>query len=266
MLRNYHSHTQFCDGKATMEEFVIQAINLGFEQWGISPHSPLPMLKHAPWAIKEENVNDYLLEANRLKQRYSDQIQILIGMEIDYIDDSYNPSTEYFQNLPLDFRIGSVHMLKSPLTGDLLDIDCDVQKFKKTLDYHFNGSLQRIVTAYYQAMTNLVLAGGFDFIGHSDKISSNTSVLSSKITEKVWYKALVEDFLQLCANRNAILEINTKAYGSKGCFFPDEKHFARMAELGIKVVINSDTHRLENMTTGLLEAKKLYKGEVLTLK
>lgn len=265
MFTNYHSHTQFCDGKASIEEFIIKAIELGFSQWGVSPHSPLPMLKHAPWAIKQEEVQTYLNEVNRLKERYSDKIQILAGMEIDYLDESYNPSTEYFQNLPLDFRIGSVHLLKSPVTGEFIDIDCDITKFQKGVDYHFNGSLQRIVTAYYEAMTELVNKGGFDFLGHSDKISSNASTLSSKITQKDWYKSLVEDFLQLSAKKNVVMEINTKAYEVKGCFFPDAKYFGRMAELGIKTVINSDTHRLEMLTTGLREARGLYSGEIITL-
>jgi len=41
-LTNFHSHCDFCDGKAPMEEFVTNAIEMGFTAYGISSHSPLP--------------------------------------------------------------------------------------------------------------------------------------------------------------------------------------------------------------------------------
>lgn len=264
-MTNYHSHTQFCDGKATMEEFVMQAIADGFSVWGISPHSPLPMLKWAPWAISEDDVENYLKEAARLKSKYEGKIRILTGMEVDYIDESYNPSSPYFQELPLDFRIGSVHLLKSPVTGELIDVDCPAEEFKRKVDGHFAGSLQKVAEAYYRAQRELVEAGGYDFVGHSDKISSNLTLLSSKICEKPWYRDLVEEFLQLAARRGAVLEINTKGWERKGVFFPDKRYFERMAELDIPVVINSDAHRAEWIKVGLSEARKLWRGRIFSL-
>lgn len=265
MLKNYHSHSQFCDAKATIEQFVEAAIAMGFQSWGVSPHSPLPMLSRAPWAMSTSQVDTYISHCQELKAKYRGSIELLVGMEIDYIGSDYNPNSPYFQNLPLDFRIGSVHMLRSPRTGELVDIDCGVEQFSKAVDYHFAGSLQKVVCAYYEAMTAMVETGGFDFVGHTDKISSNTSVLSSKITSKEWYKALVDDFFVLCASRGVVLEINTKAYLSKQLFFPDVSHFDRMAELGIKVVINSDAHYVDRIAVGLLEARALWKGEVVSL-
>ena len=38
---NFHSHTQFCDGRAPMETMVNAAIGEGFRHWGFSPHSPI---------------------------------------------------------------------------------------------------------------------------------------------------------------------------------------------------------------------------------
>lgn len=265
MLTNYHSHTQFCDGKATMEEFVVEAIRCGFSAWGISPHSPLPMLERAPWALQEDEVGNYIGEAERLKREYGGEIRILTGMEIDYIDEEYNPSTKYFQELPLDFRIGSIHLLRSETTGELVDIDCPVEEFVKKMDYHFRGSTQRIAHAYYRAQRAMVTTGGFTFVGHSDKISSNLSLLSSRITEKSWYKDLVEEYLELCAARGVVLEINTKVLVRKGLFFPDKRYFSRMAELGIPVIINSDAHRLSDIAVGLREARSLYSGEIIEL-
>lgn len=265
MLTNYHSHTEFCDGKATMEEFVVEAIRCGFSAWGISPHSPAPMLERAEWALDVDAVPLYIERANQLKEKYADKIRVLVGMEIDYMNEEFNPSAVYFQSMPLDFRIGSIHMLRSLETGKLIDIDCPVDDFRRKMDYHFRGSIQLMAKCYYEAQKAMVMAGGMTFIGHSDKISSNLGILSSKVSDKPWYKDLVEEYLVLCAERGMVLEINTKMLNRRGVYFPDKRYFERMAELHIPVVINSDAHRLEGISVGLSEARELYKGEIIEL-
>ena len=39
MLYNYHTHTNYCDGKNTAEEIVKKAIELGLSELGFSGHS-----------------------------------------------------------------------------------------------------------------------------------------------------------------------------------------------------------------------------------
>ena len=41
---NYHSHCDFCDGKASMEEYIKAAIGAGFSAYGVSSHAPLPFV------------------------------------------------------------------------------------------------------------------------------------------------------------------------------------------------------------------------------
>ena len=41
-LYNFHTHTQFCDGHACMEDFVTAAIATHFSHLGFTPHSPIP--------------------------------------------------------------------------------------------------------------------------------------------------------------------------------------------------------------------------------
>lgn len=42
-LYNFHSHTQFCDGRFPMADFVVAAVDGGFTHYGFSPHSPVPI-------------------------------------------------------------------------------------------------------------------------------------------------------------------------------------------------------------------------------
>ncbi|MEG0467235.1 MAG: histidinol-phosphatase [Mucinivorans sp.] len=251
-LTNYHSHSLFCDGKASIEDFVRQAISLGFSAYGVSAHSPLPF--DAPWVIAWDRVDEYIAQIRDLGVKYSSQIELLAGMEIDYLDETYNASTPYFQGLDLDYRIGSVHFVRSDRDGSFVDIDCPPSDFARAVDYHFAGSLERVVRAYYNAKFAMVEAGGFDFLGHADKISMNATSLSSHIMDKQWYRDLVDEFFVFCASRSIRLEINTKAWEIKGVFFPDERYFGRLADLGVAVVVNSDAHRTERISVGLAEA------------
>lgn len=38
-LKNFHTHTTYCDGKNTTEEMILAAINQGFTALGFSGHS-----------------------------------------------------------------------------------------------------------------------------------------------------------------------------------------------------------------------------------
>ena len=63
-LYNFHSHTQFCDGRAVMEDFVKAAVELGFTDYGFSPHSPIPFA--SPCNMSHEAVKEYIAEFHRL--------------------------------------------------------------------------------------------------------------------------------------------------------------------------------------------------------
>lgn len=38
-LKNFHTHTTYCDGKNTAEEMILAAVNQGFTALGFSGHS-----------------------------------------------------------------------------------------------------------------------------------------------------------------------------------------------------------------------------------
>ena len=74
-LSNYHSHCTFCDGRSIPEDFVRFAITHGFRAYGFSSHSPLPF--ETFWNMSKDDMPEYLQEINRLKQKYSDQLDEL---------------------------------------------------------------------------------------------------------------------------------------------------------------------------------------------
>lgn len=238
-LTNYHSHSSFCDGKAPMEEFIQSAIHAGFSSYGVSSHAPLPF--ETRWTLKAEAVPDYLAELNRLKKQYAGQIELYAGMEIDYLNDQQNPANDYFQKLPLDYRIGSVHLVYAP-DGTIVDTDTNHENFANLLSTHFKNDLKGLVNAYFQASMRMIELGGIDFVGHSDKVSYNTTLCDASLTQTDWYKKKLTEYFTLIAEKGTMMEINTKAFASKGCFFPNTTHWELIKKLGIPVLVNSDAH------------------------
>lgn len=256
-LTNYHSHTSFCDGHAPMEEFVIEAIHQGFASYGISSHAPLPFPTR--WTMNKEEVSAYFEAFYRLKKKYQGEIDLYIGMEIDYLDEQSNPSIDYFQLLPLDYRIGSVHLLSDD-KGEIVDIDCSKEKFKEKIYTYFHSDLKGVVLAYYSKLMSMVELGGFDFVGHADKIAFNASYYQPGVTEQDWYKKLLTGLFVLIAEKGLMMEINTKAYHKLGVFYPNEKHFSLINQLHIPVLVNSDAHYPALINDGRAEAFQALKS------
>lgn len=248
---NYHSHCLYCDGRANMEDFIRFAISEGFTSYGISSHAPLPF--STAWTMEWDRMDDYLSEFSRLKEKYADRIELAVGLEIDYLDADNNPSSSRFQELPLDYRIGSVHMLYSP-AGTIVDIDTPANIFRQLVDKHFDGDLDYVVRLYYGNLLRMVELGGFDIVGHADKMHYNASRYRPGLLDETWYDTLVREYFEAIAGRGYIVEINTKAYHELGTFYPNERYFSFLKELGIRVQVNSDAHYPERINSGRPEA------------
>lgn len=87
-LTNYHSHSLYCDGRANMEDFIRFALSEGFTSYGFSSHAPLPF--STAWTMEWDAMDDYLAEFHRLKAKYTGQIELYIGLEIDYLNEESN--------------------------------------------------------------------------------------------------------------------------------------------------------------------------------
>ena len=257
-LTNYHSHCSFCDGRAPLEEFVKEAISQGFYSYGVSSHAPLPF--PTQWTMEWGQMEAYLDEFKNLRSKYADEIELYVGLEIDYLNEESNPSVARFTELPLDYRIGSVHLLYDA-AGEVVDIDCSPAVFKERVDRHFNGDVLRVVRMYFDRLFRMVELGGFDVLGHADKMHYNASCYHPGLLDEPWYEALMKDYFSLVASRGYLVEINTKAYDSLGTFYPNSRYWELMKEYQIKILVNSDAHYPERINAGRMEALRLLQAK-----
>lgn len=250
---NYHSHCDYCDGHAPMEDFVQAAIEAGFTSYGVSSHSPLPDYTGHNHVLQRDKVGEYINEIERLKIKYADKIELYASMEIDYIDDEFNPASEYFQSLELDYRIGSVHFLKVG-HRTVMDADTRPDKFVINLQQYYDNDLRQLVVDYFDTKMRMISLGGFDFVGHADKVSMNAGRVDAGITSQVWYRDKIRQYFEFIAQSKVMIEINTKAFHSAGLFFPNEEHFRLLREFQIPLVVNSDAHSPHLISSGRMEA------------
>ncbi|MBR5898924.1 MAG: histidinol-phosphatase [Muribaculaceae bacterium] len=237
-LYNLHSHTQFCDGRADMEQFAAAAVAQGFTHYGFSPHAPVPIA--SPCNMSADDVTAYLGECERLKRIYGDKICLYAAMEIDYLSDEWGPSHQFFQSLPLDYRIGSVHFI--PSEHGMIDVDGRPEDFAVKMREHFHKDLRHVVTTFYRQTWAMLDAGGFDIVGHFDKIGFNASKYQPGVEQEPWYRQLVADTIDLIAQKGVIAEINTKAWDAHQRLFPSLQWQPMLRQRHIPVVVNSDAH------------------------
>ena len=232
------------------------ALSEGFTSYGFSSHAPLPF--STAWTMEWDCMDDYLAEFRRLKEKYAGRIELYVGLEIDYLNEESNPSIVRFRKLPLDYRIGSVHLLYND-KGEVVDIDVPADVFRQIVDREFGGDLERVVRLYYARLRRMLELGGFDIVGHADKMHYNAACYRPGLLDEPWYDGLVRDYLAEIARRGYQVEINTKAYHSLGTFFPNERYFSYLHSLGVRVQVNSDSHYPELINSGRPEALEALK-------
>ncbi|MFA6872835.1 MAG: histidinol-phosphatase [Bacteroidaceae bacterium] len=256
-LTTYHSHCSFCDGRFPMEDFVRTAIQEGFSSYGISSHAPLPFSTH--WTMDASDLPLYFAEFNRLKGLYGHQLELYVGLEIDYLNEMHHPAIPFFQELPLDYRIGSIHMLYG-VNGEVVDIDCKKEVLKEKLRTHFGADLPALIREYYRRTFRMIELGGIDVLGHFDKLNGRADFCQPGIIGEAWVKQLLSDLMDAIAEKGLMVEINTKKFLSDGVFFPNEDLFPELLRRGIPVQVNSDAHYIQKLNDGRYEAlKALYK-------
>jgi histidinol-phosphatase (PHP family) len=212
--------------------------------------------------MSADDVPEYINEIERLREKYSAHMEIYLGMEIDYLDETYNASIPYFRSLPLDYRIGSVHYLpwQKPLTeANMVCIDGAFAEFNKGVEQRFQGSVRLITEAFFRSSMQMVEAGGFDIVGHLDKIYQNGSRHPDFDIHADWYQKPLEDYIAFIAEKGLIAEINTKNYIPKNQLFPHIETIHLLHKHCIPVMVNSDCHSPDLVNDGREKALTLLK-------
>lgn len=243
MLTNHHTHSIYSDGSSQPEEYISEAITKGFNLLGFTEHSPLPF--ENTFSFKKENKDEYLALMSSLKQKYSGQIAVFSGMEMDYIPGMSENFAKVKTEYKLDYLIGSVHLVKPVSNNELWFTDGpDYRTYDQGLNELFGGDIQKAVTTYYNQLNEMIETQHFDIIGHFDKIKMHNRDRFFKEDEP-WYKNLIAETLSLIQDRDIIVEVNTRGIYKKRSetTYPGLEILKQIKSLRIPVMVNSDAHK-----------------------
>ena len=243
MLANFHTHTTFCDGKNTPEEIVLSAIEKGFSSIGFSGHGFTPY--DLRYCMKD--TEGYIAEILRLKEKYSKDLQIYLGIE----EDAFAP----VDRSRFDYIIGSSHYYIKD--GVYLPIDSSYDHFKACL-VAYERNIIKMAEDYYSAFCAYIDRRRPDIIGHFDLITKFDELDTPLFKDNREYEGIVEGYLRKAIKADCIFEINTGAItrGVRSTVYPAENLLHILKKENAKIILGADSHAVETIDGCFAETKK----------
>ena len=255
-----HTHSQFCDGKATMAQMAEKAADFGFVSLGFSSHSPLPY--ENDWAMREEAYPAYFDEIARLKELYKNKMEIYCGIEWD-TDTPRLPflcseSSEQ-KHPPFDYVIGAVHSLVK--NGELFSVDYTKDLLLDVVHRLYGGDFWELCRDYYSAVVQSALRPEVDIVAHFDLITKYNRGSNLFDERDSAYLDIAKEALERILEKRPHLffEINTGVMARAGNKnpYPAPALLHILCENRVPLILTGDCHRPEHFGVGYDFAREL---------
>ena len=237
---NYHTHTNFCDGKNTAEELVLEAIRLGCPELGFSGHSYT--FFDGSYCMTPAGTQEYIREVTALKEKYAGQIKILLGIEQDYHADT---STEGY-----DYVLGSVHYVLKD--GCYLAVDESKAVFVANVEKYYGGDYYSFIEDYFAQVGDVYEKTGCQIVGHFDLVTKFNARGDLFDPSHPRYQAAANKAMDALLQAPVTLEVNFGgiAKGYTQTPYPTADLLGRWLQAGKPVLFSSDCHKAENLLFG----------------
>jgi len=224
----FHSHTYRC-GHAVgdIHDYVHLAIKKGYKIYGVSDHVMFPDFDEPGIRGKYSEIEDYVEEYKRVKEKYSNQIQMYLGFECEYSKYYLDYYKSFLKEKGFDYLICGQHN--------------GFDKNRKFYGYSpfIPGSLEQYKDDFIEAMKT----GIFLYYAHPDLFF----IFTTEVTEE--YKRLSKEIIDAAIKYDAVLEINIHGLlrernrdGQLFIDYPCEYFWKEVAKTNIKVVYGGDFH------------------------
>jgi histidinol-phosphatase (PHP family) len=262
-----HTHTHYCPHGSGdhVEEMIIRAIELGFEEYHVTEHAPLPggFLKSLvvdadvnTFAMNENDLDDYIKELISLKNKYQDKIDLKIGFEIDFLEDFQDYTRTLLNEYGkwCDTGIISVHFLKG-LNG-WRSVDYSSEDTKTGLVSYYGGQ-KHFQLEYFRVVEELIVAdlGSYkpNRIGHLTLCNKFKKSLGIERTTDLGI------ILHLISEKNYTMDLNVGGLFLEDCdeTYPPLDIIKEAKKLGIPLIYGSDAHAVKAVGRGYEKVKLL---------
>lgn len=244
LLSNLHTHTTFSDGKNTVEENILTAIDKGFVSLGISDHSYTDF--DLTYCMTREA--EYLAEVKAMAEKYRDRLEVYRGIELDGYSEMPERDT-------YDYIIGSCHYIRTP--DGYFSIDHCREGHMELFERYFDLDPYSFARAYFDTYVERTLAHRPDILGHFDLVAKFG--MMPETDEK--YLSLAREALEVCLKAVPIIEINvgTMARGIRSCPYPAPYFMKDIKAFGGRVTFSTDCHQRDNLDYAVKEIEELFR-------
>lgn len=241
MKTNYHTHTWRC-GHAfgTERDYIAYAMEKGFQVLGFSDHTPYPFPDgyESKIRMKMEQLEEYAATINRLKGEYHKEIEIHLGLEVEYYPSYFSRLQEAAKKNQVEYFLLAQHYLGNEM-GEFRCCEA-------------TGNVQ-VLKKYCSQLIEGMRTGYFSCVAHPDLIYF--------VGEDILYEQEMRRLCQQAKIARLPLEINFVGIALKRNY-PDARFWKIAGEEGCEVIFGADAHRPD----GILEPEVLEQAERLVEK
>lgn len=242
MRIDLHNHTTLCHhASGSMDEYITKAIDLGINIYGFSCHSPMDF--DPSYRMKLEELPLYCQMVEKIQNKYKNKIEILLGLEVDFIDTREDLLKKEIFQYPFDYLIGSVHFLG--------DWGFDNPEF---MGEYTKRNIQECWEKYLYSITKMAKSGLFQIVGHFDLLKIFGYIPTQKCHQ------YIQKTLEVIKNHEMILEIN--ASGLRKPIqeqYPSVEILTMAKKIGVQITFGSDSHSIEQVGFGYEKCLKIAK-------
>lgn len=236
---DYHVHTNYSnDCTFDMESYILPAIEKKLDGICFTDHVDIDY----PNTSIEFQLDylKYTNELRNLKDKYSNQLEILIGIEFGMQPHILNDDKSFFQDKSFDYVLGSIHAAD--------------KKELYTADFTLSKSQHLGILDYFKDMIFCVKNfDSYNNLGHLDAISRYVSK-GSFVAAK--YMDYIEEVMKIVIQKGKGIELNTsgKRYALAN-FHPEPSILKLYKQLGGEIItLGSDSHSPSTLGYGFDEA------------
>jgi len=240
MRIDLHNHTTRCNhAEGTVDEYIRRAIEIGIDIYGFSEHAPMDFDSY--YRLGFDKMDEYRDDILRAKSKYKNEIEILLGYEVDYLKGHMDKRV---LNSKVDYLIGSVHFL------DKWGFDNPefIGGWKKR-------DIDDIWQEYFDAIEAMAKSRYFDIVGHFDLIKI------FKFMPKKDIRIIAHNAFKEIKKAGMPIELNSAGLRKPiKEIYPSKMLLEVAYEMNIPITFSSDAHAIEQVGFGYHETVTLAKS------
>jgi len=226
---DYHTHSVFSHGKATIEQIVIRAVKLGLKEIAVTDHG----FRHFAYNVRRIDWPLICKEVVFLRKKYP-QIKLLLGLETNFNSFDGSLDIKPYDSRVLDVTLAGYHKLVLP--GKMSDIfKFFIPNFWASTRNKFSAkSIARNTDAYLKGIE----AYDIDIITHPN----------------YGIKVDIAEVAKACTHFGTFFELNGRRIKMS------DNELESAADTGVTFILNSDAHdlgRIANVELPLTAIKRV---------